>query len=199
MTARGRLVSRLTGAVVAAFLASLALTWVLHDRMTSHDAHKLIDVAFNDVEGAIREKVDRRLVRQAMLFRDRLPELQKDPGWRDKKKSVALLQHLADELKVDELCVVDHKGLLTHSANEEDIGFDFMKVEGQAAGFRPLLDRETEVTQPLLPNTRAGDMIKYVGVWRQAGGDAARDAGELRDRGSQGQERLSRGRQCGHP
>ena len=170
MTARGRLVSRLTGAVAVAFLASLALTWVLHDRMTSHDAHKLIDVAFNDVEGAIREKVDRRLVRQAMLFRDRLPELQKDPGWRDKKKSVALLQHLADELKVDELCVVDHKGLLTHSANEEDIGFDFMKVEGQAAGFRPLLDRETEVTQPLLPNTRAGDMIKYVGVWLPEGG-----------------------------
>ena len=170
MTARGKLVSRLTGAVAVAFLASLALTWVLHDRMTSHDAHKLIDVAFNDVEGAIREKVDRRLVRQAMLFRDRLSELQKDPGWRDKKKSVALLQHLADELKVDELCVVDHKGLLTHSANEEDIGFDFMKVEGQAAGFRPLLDRETEVTQPLLPNTRAGDMIKYVGVWLPEGG-----------------------------
>ena len=170
MTARGRLVSRLTGAVAAAFLASLALTWVLHDRMTSHDAHKLIDVAFNDVEGAIREKVDRRLVRQAMLFRDRLPELQKDPGWRDKKKSVVLLQHLAEELKVDELCVVDHKGLLTHSANEEDIGFDFMKVEGQAAGFRPLLDRETEITQPLLPNTRAGEMIKYVGVWLPEGG-----------------------------
>ena len=170
MTARGKLVSRLTGAVAVAFLASLALTWVLHDRMTSHDAHKLIDVAFNDVEGAIREKVDRRLVRQAMLFRDRLSELQKDPGWRDKKKSVVLLQHLAEELKVDELCVVDHKGLLTHSANEEDIGFDFMKVEGQAAGFRPLLDRETEITQPLLPNTRAGEMIKYVGVWLPEGG-----------------------------
>ena len=170
MTSRGKLVSRLTGAVAVAFLASLALTWVLHDRMTSHDAHKLIDVAFNDVEGAIREKVDRRLVRQAMLFRDRLPALQKDPGWRDKKKSVVLLQHLAEELKVDELCVVDHKGLLTHSANEEDIGFDFMKVEGQAAGFRPLLDRETEITQPLLPNTRAGEMIKYVGVWLPEGG-----------------------------
>ena len=170
MTARGKLVSRLTGAVAVAFLASLSLTWVLHDRMTSRDAHKLIDVAFKDVEGAIREKVDRKLVRQAMLFRDRLPELRKDPSWRDKKKSVAMLQHLAEELKVDELCVVDQKGLLTQSANEEDIGFDFMKVGGQAAGFRPLLDRETEITQPLLPNTRAGEMIKYVGVWLPGGG-----------------------------
>ena len=170
MTARGRLVSRLTGAVAVAFLASLALTWVLHDRMTSRDAHKLIDVAFNDVEGAIREKVDRRLVRQAMLFRDKLPELRAHPDWRDKKKSVALLRQLANELKVDELCVVNSHGLLTHSADERDIGFDFTNIKGQAAGFKPLLNRETEITQPLLPNTRAGDMIKYVGVWLPEGG-----------------------------
>ena len=170
MKAHGKLVARLTGAVAVAFLASLALTWVLHDRMTAHDAHKLIDIAFKDVEGAIREKVDRRLIRQAMLFRDKLPELRAHPDWHDKKKSVALLRRLADELKVDELCVVDAKGLLTHSADARDIGFDFTNITGQAAGFKPLLDRETEITQPLLPNTRAGDMIKYVGVWLPQGG-----------------------------
>ena len=170
MKAHGKLVARLTGAVAVAFLASLALTWVLHDRMTAHDAHKLIDIAFKDVEGAIREKVDRRLIRQAMLFRDKLPELRAHPDWHDKKKSVALLRRLADELKVDELCVVDAKGLLTHSADARDIGFDFTNITGQAAGFKPLLDRETEITQPLLPNTRAGDMIKYVGVWLPEGG-----------------------------
>ena len=170
MTARGKLVSRLAGAVAVAFLASLALTWVLHDRMTSRDANKLIDVAFKDVEGAIREKVDRRLIRQAMLFRDKLPELRANPDWNDKKKSVDLLRLVANELKVDELCVVDSKGLLTHSADERDIGFDFTNIKGQAAGFKPLLDHETEITQPLLPNTRAGDMIKYVGVWLPEGG-----------------------------
>ena len=79
MTAQRKLVSRLAGAVAVAFVASLALTWLLHDRMMARDAHKLIDVAFNDVMGAIREKVDRRLVRQAMLFRDKLPELRKNP------------------------------------------------------------------------------------------------------------------------
>ena len=170
MTARGKLVLRLAGAVAAAFLASLAMTWVMHDWITARDAHKLIDVAFKDVEGAIREKVDRRLVRQAMLFRDKLPELRAHPDWGDKKKSVALLRRVANELKVDELCVVDAKGLLTHSADERDIGFDFTNIKGQAAGFRPLLDTETEIAQPLLPNTRAGDMIKYVGVWLPEGG-----------------------------
>ena len=170
MTARRKLVVRLAGAVIAAFLASLALTWLMHDRMMARDANKLIDVAFRDVEGAIREKVDRRLVRQAMLFRDKLPELRAHPDWGDKKKSVALLRRVASELKVDELCVIDPKGLLTHSADERDIGFDFTNIKGQAAGFKPLLDRETEITQPLMPNTRAGDMIKYVGVWLPEGG-----------------------------
>ena len=101
MTAQRKLVARLAGAVTVAFVASLALTWLLHDRMMARDAHKLIDVAFNDVMGAIREKVDRRLVRQAMLFRDKLPELRKNPDWNDRKKSVALLRRVANELKVD--------------------------------------------------------------------------------------------------
>ncbi len=170
MTAQRKLVARLAGAVALAFLASLALTWFLHDRMMARDAQKLIDIAFKDVEGAIREKVDRRLVRQAMLFRDRLPELRKNPDWNDKKKSVALLRHVANELKVDELCVVDAHGLLTHSADERDIGFDFTNIKGQAAAFKPLLRDQTEITQSLMPNTRAGDMIKYVGVWRPEGG-----------------------------
>ncbi len=170
MTAQRKLVARLTGAVAVAFLASLILTWLLHDRMTAHDAQKLIDIAFKDVQGAIREKVDRRMIRQAMLFRDKLPELRKHPEWNDKKKSVALLRRVANELKVDELCVVDSSGLLTHSADERDIGFDFTNIKGQAAAFKPLLRDETEVTQSLMPNTRAGDMIKYVGVWRPEGG-----------------------------
>ena len=170
MTAHRKLVVRLAWAVSVAFAASLGLTWLLHDRMMARDAHKLIDVAFKDVIGVIREKVDRRLIRQAMLFRDKLPELQKNPDWSDKKKSVALLRNLANELNVDELCVIDAKGLLTHSANELDIGFDFTKIKGQAAGFKPLLHEETEITQSLMPNTRAGEMVKYVGVWRPEGG-----------------------------
>ena len=170
MTAQRKLVIRLTGAVTAAFLASLALTWFLHDRMTANDARKLIDIAFHDVEGAIREKVDRRLIRQAMVFRDRLPALRENPAWRDRKKSVSLLREQANEMGVDELCVIDAAGVLTHSADERDIGFDFMKIKGQAAGFRPLLDEETEVTQTLMPNTRSGDMVKYVGVWLPEGG-----------------------------
>lgn len=165
-----KLAFRLAGAVGVAFLASLLFTWALHDRMTERNAHRLIDIAFTDVENAIREAVDRRLVRQAMLFRDHLSNLRAEPVWADPKAATARLRAVADELFVDELCVIDANGILTHSANAGDIGFDFKTIGGQAAGFRPLLDRETEITQPILPNTRAGDMVKYVGVWLPEGG-----------------------------
>jgi hypothetical protein len=165
-----KLALRLAGAVAAAFLASLVLTWALHDWMTERSAHRLIDIAFEDVENAIREAVDRRLVRQAMLFRDLLPALRAEPAWADPQAASARLREVAGELFVDELCVIDADGILTHSANPDDIGFDFKTIGGQAAGFRPLLDRETEIAQPILPNTRAGDMVKYVGVWLPEGG-----------------------------
>ena len=161
---------RLAGAVGAAFLASLTLTWILHDQMTARAANRLIDIAFGDIENAIREAVDRRLVRQAMLFRDHLPALRAEPVWANPKDACPRLRELANELLVDDLCVVDANGILTHSTDPRDLGYDFKTIGGQAAGFRPLLDRETEVTQPILPNTRTGERIKYVGVWLPEGG-----------------------------
>ncbi len=170
MTLDRRLTFRLAGAVVAAFLASLVLTWILHDRMTAHDAHRLIDIAFEDVENAIREAVDRRLIRQAMLFRDRLPALRAEALWADPQAAAPRLREVAGELLVDDLCVVDSKGILTHSTDIRDLGYNFKTIGGQAAGFRPLLDRETEVAQPIMPNARTGEMVKYVGVWLPEGG-----------------------------
>ena len=171
MTAQRKLILRLAGAVSIAFLASLVLTWVLHDRMTARDAHKLIDIAFQDVAGAVREKVDQRLVRQAMVLRDRLPALRADPAWEDRKgAAVALLREVADELMVDEICIVDENGIITHGAEPLDIDFDFKTADGQAAGLKPLLADATEITQPLMPNTRAALIIKYVAVWLPEGG-----------------------------
>ena len=170
MNSRRKLAACLAGAVGAAFLGSPLLTWLLHDTLAERNANRLIDIAFEDVENAIREAVDRRLVRQAMLFRDRLPALRAEPVWADPQAAVARLREVARELFVDELCVIGADGILTHSADARDIGFDFNTIGGQAGAFRPLLDRETEVAQGLMPNSRAGDMIKYVGVWLPEGG-----------------------------
>ena len=171
MTAHRKLVVRLVGAVAVSFAASMALTWILHDHMTSHEAYTLIDSAFRDVEASIYEKVNSRMVRQAMVVRDRLPEMQSQKWWNDPDESSRRLRALADELQVDEICVADADGLLTHSARREEVGaLDFRKAEGQAREFAALLDAETEIAQPLMPNSLRGEMVKYVGVWLPGGG-----------------------------
>ena len=170
MTAHRKLVLRLVGAVLLAFVASMVFTWILHTRMTAQEAMDLIDSSFLDVEKAIRERVDRRMVRQAMLVRDRLDHMRVQPWWNDPDESSRRLRALADELWVDEICVADASGLLTHSARRDEVGaLNFRTVGGQAGEFARLLDSETEVVQPLMPNTLRGDMVKYVGVWLPEG------------------------------
>ena len=171
MTAHRKLVLRLVGAVAAAFVLSMAFTWILHDHMTSHEAYALIDSAFRDVEASIRERVNSRMIRQAMVVRDRLNEMQTMAWWNDPDESCKHLRALADELQVDEICVANAAGLLTHSVRREEVGaLNFCKTEGQAREFAALLDKHTEITQPLMPNSLHGDMVKYVGVWMPSGG-----------------------------
>ena len=171
MTAHRKLVLQLVGAVLLAFVASMVFTWMLHTRMTSREAYSLIDSSFRDVEKAIRERIDRRMIRQAMLVRDRLDQMRQQPWWGDPDESSRRIRALADELRVDEICVADSSGLLTHSARREEVGaLNFRTVGGQAGAFAPLLDRATEIVQPLMPNTLRGEMVKYVGVWLPEGG-----------------------------
>ena len=171
MTAYRKLVMQLVGAVLLAFVASMVFTWMLHTRMTSREAYALIDSSFRDVEKAIRERIDRRMIRQAMLVRDRLDQMRLQPWWNDPDESSRRLRALAEELRVDEICVADSSGLLTHSARREEVGaLNFRTVKGQAGAFAPLLDSVTEIVQPLMPNTLRGEMVKYVGVWLPEGG-----------------------------
>lgn len=171
MTANRNLVLRLVGAVAVAFCASMALTWLLHDRMTAYEAHKLIQNAFRDVEKMIRERVDRRMIRQAMVVRDRLVDMRREPWWNDPDESSRRLRMLADELSVDEICIADSTGMLTHSARRDEVGaLDFAHDGGQAGEFAVLLNSKTEFTQPLMPNSLRGEMVKYVGVWIPEGG-----------------------------
>ena len=47
--AQRKLARRLVGAVSIAFLASMALTWMLHEKMTSREIQNIINNVFNDV------------------------------------------------------------------------------------------------------------------------------------------------------
>lgn len=166
-----RLVSRLVVSVIIAFLASMVLTWVLHAKITRREMNKLFDKVFTDVGADIRSVVDSRMIRKAMMLRDRYYEMRNEPWWNDPDESSRRLRELATDLGVDEVIVADADGWLTHSARREEVmAINFCEAEGQAHEFADLLTTKTELAQPLLPNSLRGEMIKYVGVWLPDGG-----------------------------
>ena len=165
------LVFRLLAAVVTAFVASMALNWILHGHVADRERRKLFEKVFYDVGSDIRWRVDARMIRQAMLARDRYYEMCEEPWWNDPDESSRRLRVLANDLGVDEICVADADGNLTHSARREEVGaLNFRTDKGQAHEFVVLLDSETEFAQPLMPNSLRGEMVKYVGVWLPDGG-----------------------------
>ena len=177
--AQRKLARRLVGAVSIAFIASMAFTWMLHEKMSRREIQRLIDNVFNDVAVDIRERVDARMFRQAMVLRDAVYEMRENDWWNDPDESSRRLRSLANELGVDEICIADANGLLTHSARREEVGaLDFTTAEGQAREFASLLTDKYELSQPLLPNTLRGEMVKYVGVWLPDGGFVQVGGGE---------------------
>ena len=77
------LVFRLLAAVVTAFVASMALNWILHGHVADRERRKLFEKVFYDVGSDIRWRVDVRMIRQAMLARDRYYEMREEPWWND--------------------------------------------------------------------------------------------------------------------
>ena len=173
------LVVRLLAAVVTAFVASMALNWIIHGHVADRERRRLFEKVFYDVGSDIRWRVDVRMIRQAMLARDKYYEMREEPWWNDPDESSRRLRALAGELGVDEICIADAEGNLTHSARREEVGaLNFRTDKGQAHEFVVLLDSETEFAQPLMPNSLRGEMIKYVGVWLPDGGFIQVGAGE---------------------
>lgn len=76
------------------------------------------------------------------------------------------LQEICDELMVNELHVIDEKGIITHSTISEYVGFDMNSGE-QSAAFMVILDDPTiEIVQEPQKNVIEGTVIQYIGVAR---------------------------------
>ena len=175
MTERCRLNVRLGLSVLAAFALSLAVTWLVHIRLSEQEAFKIIDRSFANVEAEIESCVNERLVRQCMAVRERLEE--------GCLTDVASLRQLARELRVTDIFVADATGDLVISsdpallAETNALGdvirpaFNFARAGGQAAEMMRLVTTlETEYCQPFGPNAATGAWRKYVAVWRPDGG-----------------------------
>ena len=146
MTARRSLSLKIVLSVLVAFAVSLVVTWCVCAMLSTREADRLVNRAFDDVESAIGERVNARLVRQAMAVRERLAD--------GAKTDVASLGALARELRITEICVADANGVIVHSSDPDYLGFDFSKAEGQAAEMMCLLNTTaTEFCQTFQPNT----------------------------------------------
>ena len=157
-----KLLLKLVGSVACAFSVTVAITWMVQSSLADRDAMKVINRVLDDVQGEIEECVNRKLVLAAMAARDRLSE--------SPDQDAKTLRFLADELRVDDVCIVDRNGILVASADPSEVGLDFKKGDGQAKEFLVLLDTESEFCQPIRPCSHDGTLRKYVGVWLPKGG-----------------------------
>lgn len=76
------------------------------------------------------------------------------------------LKKLCDRLVVNELHVIDEKGIITHSSIDSYVGFDMNSGE-QAAAFMVIVDDPSiEIVQEPQQNVAEGTIIQYIGVAR---------------------------------
>ena len=76
------------------------------------------------------------------------------------------LQEICDELMVNELHVIDEKGIITHSTISGYIGFDMNSGEQSAAFMVIVDDPSIEIVQEPQKNVIEGTVIQYIGVAR---------------------------------
>ena len=170
MTDRRALNLKLVLSILAAFVLSMAITWILHDKLAEHDAYALIDSAFENVEAEIIDCVNERLVRHCMAVRECID----DDGH---PLDTASLQRLAREMRVTEISVANDDGDIVSSsepdylAHDGKSAFNFRTAGGKAEDMMCLVDGdETEYCQPFRSNTANGKWRKFIGVWRPSGG-----------------------------
>lgn len=80
--------------------------------------------------------------------------------------SSARLQEICERLMVNEIHVIDDKGIITHSSIDSYVGFDMNSGE-QSAAFMAIVDNpELEIVQEPQQNVIEGTVIQYIGVAR---------------------------------
>lgn len=76
------------------------------------------------------------------------------------------LQEICDELMVNELHIIDEKGIITHSTIGSYVGFDMNSGEQSAAFMEIVKDPSIEIVQEPQKNVIEGTVKQYIGVAR---------------------------------
>ena len=162
---------RLLGYMVAAFVATIIIIFALQTI-----------IAHNNNTASAVEKLE--MVKEKLLSNDsEIEKLTDSLGENNLAKTRAFaeilandetvltderrLQEICDALMVNELHVIDEKGIITHSTISAYIGFDMNSGEQSAAFMVIVDDPSIEIVQEPQKNVIEGTVIQYIGVARQ--------------------------------
>ena len=151
---------RLLGCIVIAYLITSTFTLVLQNGMAQIETQEVFTVAINDVEIAVREKSNHRLLEIAEEVKQ---EYEADP--------TVSLSDLIKKYDIKEINVVAPNGIITNSTEADVVGSYDMNSKAQSKEFVDMLKVQDSFVQEYSP--RGKDET----VWRKYAAVNLTDAG----------------------
>lgn len=144
-------------AVLLAFFATTAFTYVLQSGLMDEQTQSLLSLNIEDVQNDITDASDQNLLNITHAIADNVKSV-------DQGKDLSL-NTMAKQAGVSEINIVDESGIIVNSTYADFVGFDMASGE-QAAEFLPLLGgTTTEIVQSYQPITYdSSRWRKYAGV-----------------------------------
>lgn len=154
-------------ALVVAVLAIFSLQTVITKRNNTKSSNEKLNTVNEKMQSnqqeieKLTETMGENSLAKTKAFADLIAT---DPSMINDK---AKMNQVKEDLQVEELHVIDDKGIITHSTVDEYVGFDMGSGE-QSAAFLVLIDKPDEVIvqEPQL-NAAEGVLMQYVGVARK--------------------------------
>ncbi|MDD4817459.1 MAG: SpoIIE family protein phosphatase [Victivallaceae bacterium] len=156
--------------VGVAFLATLGVSYYIHNRLAHESALEILHLKLADAERQLTQtrenlKTVRAMNNTAALAKARAFAriVASDPGILDKQ---AELEKVCRELDVDELHVSDEKGILIASIPEKYRGYDMGAAKQSSEFLGAITDPEFSLVQEPRPNGILKILFQYAGVAR---------------------------------
>ena len=153
---RLRLMNPVSSACAAAFVCAAVVCWLFFSRSSWESAEEALHKAAGDMRGQLDTCVDQQLFFQAgMICRNfGAPE----------KMTDEIVHETMRRYDIDELNVIDGRGVIVAAADPAEIGFQ-MASNPDSAAFNCLLEGEDNFSQPFRAAVENPDRrFKYVGV-----------------------------------
>lgn len=157
--------------MAAAFVISVAISFVAQTNMAANNANELINRRIVDIRLRIDDYVNRSARTRTILDNNALVTARAVARCVQGDQSLLTdqqrLQQLADSLNVDEACVTDSNGIIIASVPVSNIGFD-MKSSAQSSAFMGAINYPDFKYVQSFQDKGLGDgtKVKYAGVAR---------------------------------